>query len=294
LVNSKSTIARLTGDRGRVEHVFAVLSESLDPDTTACALFENRAGDWTVAIYCRDAPDETALRARIAPAVGPQVAARIAFETVVAEDWVKASLAGLTPVTAGRFVVHGAHDRARIAPNRVGIEIEAALAFGTGHHGSTRGCLLVLDRMLKARRPRRILDVGTGTGVLAIAAARTLRAGVLASDIDPQAVTTARANARVNRVCAKVHVIHAAGLNHRSFRLRGGYDLVFANILLNPLRRLARPLARVLASGGRVVLAGLLPQHGNAACAAYRTQGLALDRWIAVDGWVTLVLRRRR
>ena len=175
------------------------------------------------------------------------------------------SLAGLRPVQAGRFIVHGAHDRARIPINRIGIEIEAALAFGTGHHGTTRGCLLALDRMCKMlrqarapvfRHPKalrvterrlRILDLGTGSGVLAIAAARALRQRVLATDIDAEAVRVARANAKLNGVGTMVEVLHADGVAGHRVRARAPFDLVFANILLGPLQRLAAPLSKIIA-----------------------------------------------
>jgi ribosomal protein L11 methyltransferase len=193
-----------------------------------------------------------------------------------------------------RSLLHGRHDRAAVPPNRIGLEIEAALAFGTGHHGTTRGCLIALDRLLKARRPRHILDVGAGTGVLAMAAARALRQPVVASDIDAVAVRTAAGNARNNRAAPWMRIVHAAGVNHPAIRRCGGYDLVFANILLGPLQRLARPLARLSAPGGHVILSGLLPAHANAACSAYRAQGLLLERRLNVDGWITLVLRDAR
>src|SRR5262249_1576730 len=147
-----------------------------------------------------------------------------------------------------RFIVHGAHSRASIPANRIGIEIEAALAFGTGHHGTTRGCLLALDGIVKrVRRPLRTLGVGTGSGVLAIPAAKALRRPVLASDIDPRAVLIARGNARLNRVPALVEVVHAAGLTAGHFRSGAPFDLVFANILLGPLQWLAAPIARLVA-----------------------------------------------
>jgi ribosomal protein L11 methyltransferase len=290
---ASSVVARLTAERADVEKMFAMLSETLDPEQTAFSLFETSSGRWTAAIHCRQAPNQTALRDLVTAAVGPQVAADLVFETITPQDWVAASLAGLTPVHAGRFLVHGSHDRSRVPMNRIGIEIEAALAFGTGHHGSTRGCLLMFDALLKAQRPRRPLDVGSGTGVLAIAAARTLRRHVLASDIDGQAVVVARANLRLNGVAPFIRLVRADGLTDFAFRPHA-YDLVFANILLGPLQRLARPIARVLAPRGRVILAGLLPSHANAACAAYRTQGLVLERRLLVDGWVTLMLRRER
>jgi ribosomal protein L11 methyltransferase len=206
---------------------------------------------------------------------------------------------------AGRFVIHGAHDRARVAPNRIGIEIEAALAFGTGHHGTTSGCLLALDALLRTRRPEpipphargrdkkwRVLDIGTGTGILAIAAARALRTRVLASDNDIAAVRVARENARSNRVGALAEIFTAAGAQTRRLRERAPYDLVLANILLGPLKLMAAPAARLLAPGGRIVLSGLLPAHANAAIAAYRMQRLVVERRIVLDGWVTLVMRR--
>ena len=205
------------------------------------------------------------------------------------------SLAGLAPVTAGRFVVYGAHDRARIPFNRIGIEIEAALAFGTGHHGTTRGCLLALDSLCKSRggnTARRILDLGTGSGVLAIAAARALRQRVLATDVDGSAVDAARTNACFNHAGSFVEVIKADGVTAREIRGRAPYDLVFANILLRPLQRLATPLIQLTAPSGRVVLSGLLASQANAAIAAYR--GLALERRIDLDGWTTLVLVRRQ
>jgi ribosomal protein L11 methyltransferase len=213
-----------------------------------------------------------------------------------ATDWVRASLQGLSPVAAGRFIVHGAHDRGRVPPHRIGIEIEAALAFGTGHHGTTRGCLLALDRFIKRRPKRRrprVLDLGTGSGVLAIAAARSLHWPVLASDIDPRAVAAARANARHNRAGGAVEVIRAEGFKARRLRERAPFDLIFANILLAPLKRLAVPMRRLVGAHGCVVLSGLLAAQANAALAAYRAQGLVLAHRVHLDGWVTLVLLNR-
>src|SRR5579883_206855 len=209
----------------------------------------------------------------------------------------RSSLAGLKPVEAGRFVVHGAHDRARVLANRIGIEIEAALAFGTGHHGTTRGCLLAFNQFLKQRLQRkgakaRVLDLGTGSGVLAIAAARVLRTRVMASDIDGRAVMAARGNAGLNRAASFIEVIRVAGCEAHGLRLGAPYDLIFANILLAPLKRMAHPIARLTQAGGRVILSGLLIAQENGALAAYRAQGLSLERRVVLDGWVTLVMRR--
>src|SRR5207237_8572176 len=160
--------------------------------------FERPDGRWDVTVHFADAPDQALVRELVTNAAGQDIAEGIVFDTVEAKDWVKASLEDLVPVPAGRFIVHGQHDRERIAPNKIGIEIEAALAFGTGHHGTTRGCLLLLDHVLKAHRPRRVLALGTGTGVLAIAAAKSLHEGILASDIDQLSVQVAREHARLN------------------------------------------------------------------------------------------------
>lgn len=287
----ESLMARVSLDRGGAERVLEALSEALDPDRTALALFESAPARWTLAVYFLDARIADAIRALVEAAAGAEAARGLVFESCAERDWVAASLAGLAPVVAGRFVVHGAHDRHRVPPNAVGIEIEAAVAFGTGHHGTTQGCLLALDGLVKRRRFARVADIGTGTGVLAIAAAKALRRRVVASDIDPLAVRAARANARLNRT-RLVETIRAPGLGHRRCRQRAPFDLVLANILLKPLQGLARPIARRLAPCGRVVLSGLLAGQAYAALAIYRQHGLALERRILRDGWATLVLRR--
>ena len=204
----------------------------------------------------------------------------------------KASLEDLVPVPAGRFIVHGQHDRERIAPNKLGIEIEAALAFGTGHHGTTRGCLLLLDHVLKAWRPRRVLDLGTGTGVLAIAAARALHEKVLASDIDMLSVQVARDNARLNVTGHLVQTIRATGFSAPQFAQAAPFDLVLANILANPLRQLAAPMARHLAPSALVILSGLLTHQAPGVIAAYRARGLVPVRHLRIEGWSSLLLRK--
>ena len=194
-----------------------VLTEIVFEGDAAVAAFERPDGRWDVTVHFADAPEQALVRQVVTDAAGADVAATLAFDTVEAKDWVKASLEDLVPVPAGRFVVHGAHDRARIAPNKLGIEIEAALAFGTGHHGTTRGCLLLLDHVLKFRKPKRVLDLGTGTGVLAIAAAKALHRAVLASDIDAPSVRVARENARLNECGPLVRAIRATGFAAPAF-----------------------------------------------------------------------------
>ena len=188
-------------------------------------------------------------------------------------------------------MVHGAHDRAALLENDVGIEIEAALAFGTGHHGTTRGCLAALDAILKRHRPRRVLDVGTGTGVLAIAAAKALRRRVVAGDIDAIAIEVARHNAGANGVAHLLRLYCAPGLRHPLIGSGRRFDLILANILARPLARLAPALASALATGGRLVLSGLLERDVAGVLSAFRLQGLYLERRSLIEAWATLILR---
>jgi ribosomal protein L11 methyltransferase len=279
------------GDEHAAKLVVDMLTEVFFDGEAAIAAFERPDGRWDVTAHFADAPDQALVRELVTNAAGADVAGRIAFDTVEARDWVKASLEDLVPVPAGRFVVHGQHDRARVAPNKIGIEIEAALAFGTGHHGTTRGCLLLLDHLLKAWRPRRVLDLGTGTGVLAIAAARALHEKVLASDIDPPSVQVARENAGLNVSGHLVQTIRATGFAAPQFSSAGPFDLVLANILANPLRQLASPMARHLAPSALVILSGLLTPQAPSVIAAYRARGLVPLRHLRIEGGSSLLLR---
>lgn len=206
-------------------------------------------------------------------------------------DWVALSLEGLKPVIAGRFVVYGAHDRDRIPAGLTGIEIEANQAFGTGHHATTWGCLMALSRLLETRRFASVLDLGTGSGVLAIAIARKTKRQVLATDIDPLAVTIARENAEINGVGHLVTVVTAAGFAHPALSGRH-FDLILANILAGPLKALAPQFRAHTRPGARIVLSGILASQAAAVLAAFRAQGFARERTLAREGWSTLVLRR--
>jgi ribosomal protein L11 methyltransferase len=280
------------GDEKSARRMADLLDEILFEDDAAIAAFERPDGRWGIALHFAGAPDQALLRERVANAAGAEVASSMSFDVIAPKDWIKASLADLVPVPAGRFVVHGAHDRATVPPNKLGIEIEAALAFGTGHHGTTRGCLLLLDHVLKDRAPRRVLDLGTGTGVLAIAAAKALRRDVLASDIDPSSVRVARENGTLNHVGHLLRVIRASGFSATDFARHGPFDLVLANILANPLRQLAGPMSRHLAPRARVILSGLLTPQAGGVIAAYRARGLVPLMHLKIEGWSSLLLAR--
>ena len=288
----KTYVARLKVAERDGQQITDRLTEILDPAHAICANVEVSDGEWQVEVHFAQPLNAAAIRSAFALAAEAFPRKTLRIEPTPARDWIAQSLAGLSPVRAGRFVVHGAHDRARVPANRIGIEIEAALAFGTGHHGTTRGCLLALDALFKHRRPRRVVDLGTGSGVLAIAAAKSLRTHILATDIDERAVRAARTNVTKNHVASLVETVRAVGLNASAFPRCAPFDLVLANILLHPLQRMAALITAHLAPRATVVLSGLLPSHGNAAIAAYRAQGLALTRRMLVDGWVTVVMQR--
>ena len=284
-MNAPTTVARLACAEPTARRIATFLGESLGTEDTVCAAFEGDDGRWQVAIHFRTAPDEAGLRGLVKLVAGETAAEALSIEPVAAANWVAQSLAGLKPVHAGRFVIHGAHDRTHVRANDIGIEIEAALAFGTGHHGTTHGCLLALADLAKGRRAQRVLDVGTGTGVLAIAAARLMRTRVVAGDVDAVAVDAARSNARLNRVASLITFAVGAGTRAPAIAAGARYDLIFANILLGPLTRLAVPL-RKLAGPARTHRAlGAssqpcqcccrdLPQSGFCARTAYPAGGL--------------------
>ncbi len=249
---------------------------------------------WRLTLYLPEAPDRT-LRAQlntVARATLGQSSPGFAIERLPDTDWVAKALEGLKRVRAGRFLVHGGHDRSEARPNDIAIEIEAGEAFGTGHHGTTAGCLLAIERTVKTRPVRNALDVGTGSGVLAIGIARLAHCPVLASDIDPVATRVAAQNVRLNGVAPMVEVVTAAGIEHRLFAVNGPYDLVVANILAGPLVALAPAIAQRVAPGGTVILSGLTTSQQVRVAAAYRRQGLLPAATGIIDDWVTLTFAR--
>jgi ribosomal protein L11 methyltransferase len=214
---------------------------------------------------------------------------------VLAEiDWVRRSLEGLAPVAAGRFFLHGSHDRTRRRAGGISLEINAGTAFGTGHHGTTLGCLLAFDRLIKRERPRWVLDLGCGTGVLALAAARALRRQVFASDIDVEALRVTLFNARRNGAGPFVRAVTAPGLGHPMLRQGAPYDLIFANILARPLVGLAQGIAWVLKPGGTLILSGITQDQEHWVAAAYRNRGLIPEPAIRLGSWSTLLFAKKK
>ena len=209
-------------------------------------------------------------------------------------DWIKLSQEGLPPVRAGRFFVYGAHDKGKVPPGVIAMRIEAGMAFGTGHHETTALCLSVLSDLAKRRRFANVLDLGCGTGLLAIGAAKLWRRRVLASDIDPVAVEITRENAVANGEAPRVAAVAANGLTHPAIAKAAPFDLIVANILAGPLTRLAPAIARALAPGGMLVLSGLLQWQENLVVSYYRPLGLILRRTRRDGSWSALVLERPR
>jgi ribosomal protein L11 methyltransferase len=266
--------------------------EALDPAPIVTGLHDRDDGSrlWEVSAYFDGRPAPTALMI-LTRAHG---AHDFAVAPVGTRDWLAQVRAGLTPVHAGRITVYGSHDRASVPPNRIGLEIEAALAFGTGHHATTRACLLALDRLARSGvEPRRIADIGGGTGVLAMAGVRLWpRARALAGDIDPVATETARANVRANGLSGRIACVTASGFRHPRLASPPAFDLVAANILAAPLKRLAPQVTTRLVPGGIAVLSGLLVRQAPGVEAVYRGHGFALVERVVLDGWAALVLRR--
>nr|WP_210388051.1 50S ribosomal protein L11 methyltransferase [Ciceribacter sp. L1K22] len=252
---------------------------------------DEKADRWQASVYLM-ADEEADIRERLAALLAEEFAG-LAIETEVIPDidWIAKSLEGLKPVRAGRFLVHGAHDRDKVRANDLAIEIEAGQAFGTGHHGTTAGCLEVIDSVMRSRPVVNALDLGTGSGVLAIAIAKLAAIPVLATDIDPIATRVARENARKNGVAGRIEFATAPGFHSPAFRHHGPFDLIVANILARPLMKMAPQLVGNLAFGGSVILSGILAEQRWKVLAAYNGAGLRHVRTIWRNGWVTIHLQ---
>lgn len=267
--------------------------EDLDLAPSGVGVFEleDGSGLWEVGGYFEEAPDQVAL-ALLAAAHGAQP---FAVSELPETDWVAEVRRELSPVEAGRFFVYGSHDADKLPADRIGLLIEAAMAFGTGHHGTTQGCLRALDRLATAGlNPARIADVGCGTAVLAMAAARVWPVTVLASDIDAVAVEVAETNVAVNGLQGRVRCLEAAGLDHPDLAAAQPFDLVFANILKGPLIDLAPSMAAAVAAGGHAILSGLLNEQAEEVAQAYAAAGFAVEESERLGDWTTLTLVRRQ
>lgn len=279
------------------EPVAAALASALEmaivPEANVVGYCSETDDRWIVEAYYDHQPDAEVLSNVIQAAATQHGFAPppVNIEPVENRDWVRESQERLHPIAAGRFMLYGSHDRDRRSPGKVNLEINAGLAFGSGHHATTLGCLLALSDISKKSRSRRIFDLGCGSGVLAIAAAIQTKRTVLASDIDPIATYTTKENAVLNAAAPLIRSVTASGLGHRAIRARAPFDLVLANILAGPLVRLAPGLAGIVASGGRVVLSGLLRRQEAQVFAAYRTQGFVMEKRIRIDEWSTLILK---
>jgi ribosomal protein L11 methyltransferase len=284
-------VATIEAPAATAEVIAAGLEAAESPAALAVTQFECGHDRIEVSAHYAGEPSRQRLTQLIEAASRDARLGALRIEKLTQKNWVAEAESLRGPVRAGRFLVHGRHDRGKVPAGRFTLEIDAGLAFGTAHHATTRGCLIALDRLAKREHPLSVLDIGAGTGILAIAAARTLNANVIASDMDPIAVAVAGENARTNGVQSRVTVVEAEGLAHPALR-HAKADLLFANILLSPLLDLAPAFARTLRPGGLCVLSGLLDRQARRVESRFRSLGFRLDSRILLDGWTTLLLRR--
>lgn len=266
--------------------------ERMEPEPYGVGVFEveDGSGIWEVGGYFHDAPDEIVLEI-LATAFG---AKSFLVSELPEVDWVAKVQRELHPVDAGRFFVYGSHDADKLPAGRIPLQVEATMAFGTGHHGTTLGCLLAFDRLYtEGLRPQNIADIGCGTAVLAMAAAKVLpEAKIIASDIDRVAVDVAEANVAINDLQGRILCLEAAGFAHRRIGDAAPFDLIFANILKGPLIELAPAMGKHAAKGGHVILSGLLVVQAEAVIAAYLAEGFRLQDRNDLGEWSALVLVR--
>jgi ribosomal protein L11 methyltransferase len=281
-----STLWRMTAhaDFKILAEIVERLDEAYPPLALSWSVFDEGDGARMDVLF-EHMPDDASFRA----ATGMNDDLTVELGPLPEQDWVRLSLQGLKPVEAGRFTVLGAHDLEHLRDGQIAIEIEAGPAFGTGHHGTTRGCLMAFDQMLTAgSRPANIYDLGCGTAALAIAAAKSLPdANILASDIDPEAIEESQVNCRKNQT-PEIESFVADGTDHPKLA-NAQFDLIFANILATPLVELAPAIANLLMPGGRVILSGLLTHQEPRVTASYEREGMKIHRQEPLEGWETLI-----
>jgi ribosomal protein L11 methyltransferase len=270
--------------------------DALDDELSVSAFEDTRRPDlWAIALIHRGEPDHAALLARLAPVAAPwRIALDLEIGPIPSTDWLYRTAQSFPPQRIGRFWIHGSHIRQEPPADTVPIRLDAGQAFGSGEHESTRGCLLALDQLAGRRRLKRVLDLGCGAGILAIAAAKCWPARVLAADNDPIAVAVAQDNAANNGVASRVRCLVSEGYGSAVLRRSGPFDLILANILADPLCAMARTTARNLAPGGVAVLSGILDRQADRVVSAHRPWGLRLREQIDQGPWATLVLGQAR
>ncbi|EDZ47353.1 50S ribosomal protein L11 methyltransferase [Leisingera daeponensis] len=287
-----TTFTALTTLRGKSQaEALGDAMERLNPEPTGIGVFEveDGSGLWEVGGYFTEAPDEAGL----ALLAAMHEAKPFVVSEVPETDWVAHVRRELAPVEAGRFFVYGSHDADKLPAGRIPLLIEAAMAFGTGHHGTTLGCLKALDHLLdQGFQGEKVADIGCGTAVLAMAAARVWDGTILASDIDEVAVDVAEANLKANGMEGQVICLEAAGFDHPDLQAQAPYDLIFANILKGPLVALAPDLAANLRPGGYAILSGILNEQADDVVAVYAQNGVDLERRDEIGEWTTLLLRK--
>lgn len=286
----------ITTTERRADIALSLMTDAFEEEGYAIATMEidEKSDIWEASVYMfRE--DEAEVRERFAALLSTEFPGeQIHREELPDVDWIAKSLEGLKPVRAGRFVVHGSHDRDTARAGEIAIEIDAGQAFGTGHHGTTAGCLEVIFKVMRARKVKRVLDLGTGSGVLAIAARKMAPVKALATDIDPIATRVASENVRLNGIVSGIALETAPGFHSTAFRRHGPFDLIIANILARPLMRMAPQLAAQLSPGGDVILSGILASQRWKVLAAYNGAGLRHVRTLWREGWVTIHLDNRR
>jgi ribosomal protein L11 methyltransferase len=285
----------MTGTQAELKRVHRYLESEFEDDGYPLDFNEINEDDdlFQVSLYVFQGEEDDA-ETRIRNRVGSDAfGLKIAREVMPEIDWVAHSLEGLAPVRVGRVVVHGSHDREVVRVNDIGIEIEAAQAFGTGHHGTTAGCIAMLQKILKSRTPQNMLDLGTGSAVLALVLAKLTNRKVLATDNDALAVQIAHQNAALNGCAHLVEFAVAEGFNAPAIRHHAPYDLIVANILARPLMSLAPDMATACSAQADLVLSGILDQQSKQVVAAYVSNGFAFQQRTSLEGWVTLHFRRK-